>query len=110
MVGRAQVPRDLCRVTYRSITPKVHRVITYLDQHYSTPAIAVKYVASLVSTNPDYLSRKFRKETGLRLHDYLLRKRVQTSVALLRDPAKSIKEISGEVGFSCSESLEVFSH
>jgi AraC-like DNA-binding protein len=94
---------DLCSISCGLISQKVYRVIAYIDQYYFSQNIEVDRLASLVSTHPDHLSRKFRKETGLRLHDYLLRKRIQMSVLLLSDPAKNIKEISHEVGFSCPE-------
>jgi len=103
MVSPVYIADDLCRISYRSISPKVYRVIIYINEYYFIQDIEVNRLASLVRTHPDYLSRKFRKETGVRLHDYILRKRIQMSAVLLRDPAKNIKEISHEVGFRCPE-------
>ena len=103
MIEPIPVPDNLCTISYRSISPKVYRVLAYIDQYYFSHDIEVNRLASLISTHPDHLSRKFRKETGIRLHDYVLRKRVQMSTLLLSDPAKNIKEISHEVGFSCPE-------
>ena len=103
MASRAHIPLDFCRISDRSVSQKVHRVLTYIDQYYFTQKIEVNRLAFLVSTHPNHLSRKFRKETGVGLHDYLLQKRIQMSAILLRDPAISIKEISHEVGFSCPE-------
>ena len=103
MVNRDHFPFDFCRIFNRSINPKVRHILIYIDQYYSTKKIVLNDLASLVNIHPDYLSRIFRKETGVRLHDYLLLKRIQMSVTLLRDPKKSIKKISNEVGFSCPE-------
>src|SRR5262245_5907165 len=103
MVGPVYIPDDLCRISDKSISPKVCQIITYINQYYFIQDIEVNRLASLVSTHPDHLSRKFKKETGVRLHDYLLRKRIQMSAVLLKNPAKNIKEISHLVGFSCPE-------
>ena len=103
MASPVYITDNLCRISEKSISPKVYRVIIYINQYYFTRDIEVNLLACLVSTHPDHLSRKFRKETGVRLHDYILRKRIQMSADLLRDPAKNIKEISHEVGFSCPE-------
>ena len=97
------IPDDLCKISDKTISPKVCQVITYINQYYFIQDIEVNRLASLVSTHPDHLSRKFRKETGVRLHDYILRRRVQMSAILLKDPSKNIKEISHLVGFSCPE-------
>ena len=96
-------PLGFYRISSRSISPKVRHVLIYIDHYYFTQKIVVNDLASLVGIHPDYLRRRFRKETGVGLHDYLLLRRIQLSVILLRDPAKSIKKISDEVGFSCPE-------
>ncbi|MEW6682472.1 MAG: helix-turn-helix transcriptional regulator [Nitrospirota bacterium] len=53
----------------------------------------------MVDIHPDYLSRRFKRETGIGLHDYLLTLRLQRATALLVKTTKSIKEISAEAGF-----------
>ena len=103
MAIRVHFPLDSSGLSDRPISPKVRHILTYIDQFYFTQKIVVNDLAFLVNIHPDYLSKIFRKETGIRIHEYLLLKRIQMSVTLLRDSTKSIKKISNEVGFTCPE-------
>ncbi|MCR5715416.1 MAG: response regulator [Lachnospiraceae bacterium] len=49
--------------------------------------------------NPSYLSRIFRKETGLNLSEYILRERLSMAKKLLLETDKKIYEIAEETGF-----------
>ncbi len=78
----------------------IHQVLIHIDRYYHTPAIWLDNVASHMGVHPDYLGRRFKKELGIRFHDYLMLKRIQRAVPLLTHSTKSIKEISYEIGFS----------
>jgi two-component system response regulator YesN len=70
----------------------------HLDQCFLQP-ITLRQASAVVDVHPDYLSRRFKRETGVGLHDYLLTLRLQRATSLLVKTTKSIKEISAEVGF-----------
>lgn len=79
------------------------RVITeYINIRYVSP-LTLNEAALLVNLNPKYLSRRFKKEAGIGFHDYCLLVQIHKAFPLLRDPSKSIKEISYAVGFSRPE-------
>ncbi len=86
------------------ISQKIKQVLAYIDMNYNQK-ITLSTVSSQVGIHPQYLSKRFKKELGIGLHEYLLRKRIQKAHFLLVESVKSIKEISYELGFSCPESF-----
>jgi two-component system response regulator YesN len=73
-----------------------------LDQSFSRP-LTLRDAATEVDLHPDYLSRRFKLETGIGFHEYLLTVRLQHATTLLVTSTKSIKEIAYEVGFRAPE-------
>lgn len=76
----------------------VKRAIVYIDQHASAP-ISRWQLAENVNVSEDYLTRIFRKETGLSPWDYLNRHRIHLAVKLLKQTTLSINEIASQTGF-----------
>ncbi len=62
--------------------------------------IPLEEIARQVEISPFYFSKLFKEETGENFIDYLTSARVGRAKELLGDPAKSIKEISAETGYS----------
>lgn len=50
-------------------------------------------------TNRNTLSKKFKKETGLSLIEYILKLRINVACMLLRDTSLPVSEIMERVGF-----------
>lgn len=57
-------------------------------------------IANQVFLNPDYLTRVFKKETGLSISDYLQQQRIEYAKELLRNTEQSISDIAVQVGYS----------
>lgn len=58
--------------------------------------------AKQVYMSPDYLTKLFRKETGMSLSDYIIQKRISIAKQLLATTGLSMVEISRRTGFSYS--------
>ncbi len=91
---------NLRKNSYKATSLTIQQALLHIDRYYNTPTIWLDNVASHMGVHPDYLGRRFKKELGIRFHDYLLLKRVQRAIPLLTRSTKRIKEISYEVGFS----------
>ena len=59
-------------------------------------------LAAAVFLNPDYLTRRFKQETGMSISDYVIEKRLSLAKNLLRKTDMSIVEIAERSGFSYS--------
>lgn len=85
-----------------SLSPKIWRVAGHLEQCFAQP-LTLRSVAAIVGLHPDYLSRRFKRETGMGFHEHLLTLRLRHATTLLVASTKSIKEIGYDVGFSAPE-------
>lgn len=60
--------------------------------------LSLSLLASEMNLNASYLSSLFSRETGMKLTEYINRRRIEASLAYMNDPEISIKEILPEVG------------
>jgi two-component system, response regulator YesN len=61
--------------------------------------ITCETIAARVSLNSDYLTRLFKKETGLSVSAYILREKMRLAAELLDTSGLSISEISERLGY-----------
>ena len=68
----------------------------------SNPAaeLQVEKIASSFQISREHLSRIFREETGLAIHEYIIRTRLKMAIHLLLQTRLSVKEISARCGWS----------
>lgn len=83
-----------------TLSIKIRRAVQYIDRHYGSSELSLEDVGQAVSLHPKYLSASFKEECGVGFHDYLIEIRIDRALQLLKDPHRTIKEVSGEVGFS----------
>lgn len=67
-----------------------------------TTEISRDELAGQVFMSPDYLTKLFKKETGMSLSEYIIAKRIALAKQLLAETDLSIVEISQRTGFSYS--------
>ncbi len=78
---------------------QVVKCMDYIGQHLHDK-ITMEQLAEHVKLNETYLSKLFRKETGLSISEYIRNKRVEEAMALLRYSDKTSIEIATDLGFS----------
>lgn len=61
--------------------------------------LSVKAIADRVFLHPVYLSKIYKSETGEGLGDYIIRKRMERALYLLKHTNKKIYEITAELGY-----------
>lgn len=77
----------------------IRRTIAYIDEHLSEP-ITTASIAATVSVHPDYLSKRFKQETGEALHSFILRRRTEEAAHFMRYGNDSIPDIAAFYQFS----------
>lgn len=78
-------------------SPQIMRVLEYIGQNYMSD-ISLEKCAEMTGISYTYLSKAFKRETGMRFVEYLNRQRVKKAKSLLirQDvPMKNIAELSG---------------
>lgn len=87
-------------VTFSSSEKSVASIICeYIDMHF-TEDINRNILAEIVYLDPDYTARLFKKETGISLMNYIIKKRVEMAKDLLSNTELSVNLISDKVGYS----------
>lgn len=86
----------------RSIRPlqkwRLKRVIEYVDTNLSSK-LGLLDLAAVAGLSRMHFASQFRAATGLRPHEFLLRRRIRRSEELLRSSRMAILEIALAVGF-----------
>ena len=94
-LNRLLEPLDTPR---RDAHPLIERAKAHIGARY-TRRLSLSRVAEALAVSPNYLSRLFRKETGLTLTSYIQHARLDRAKRLLADDARSISEIAYQVGY-----------
>lgn len=82
----------------------------YIEMHLEEP-VSLKQLAALVGYRDYYLSRKFKKETGFSIVDYIKYARIEKAKLLLSTTRDSVQDIAKRLRF-CSSSYfsQTFQH
>ena len=72
----------------------------YILSHYNDTEMSVNQIARAIAVSPNYLCAIFKKETGITIKQYILKKRIEAANQLLLNTDKSIYEICDAVGYN----------
>jgi len=76
----------------------VSRVVVYMQDHL-TERISVQELADMVYVSKSYLSRVFKKKTGVSMMEYLNSLRMEAAKAMLAASAMNTEEIAYQTGY-----------
>ena len=85
----------------------VREALSYLNENFCDPNLSLKTAAANVYSNESYLSRVFKKEVGLSLIEYVMKKRIEESILLLNTTDLKVYEIAEKVGFRDSHYFSI---
>lgn len=81
---------------------QVRACCEYIELHLEEP-VSLKQLAALVGYRDYYLSRKFKKETGFNINDYIKFARIEKAKLLLTSTREPVRDIARRLQF-CSSS------
>jgi AraC-like DNA-binding protein len=93
--GLRQMPQE----EWRGATDFSARVLAVVRSHYVRADCNVAGVAHELGISPNYLSARFRNETGMRLGDLILQERLEQSRHLLETGNLSVADVAQRSGF-----------
>ncbi|MCS7459110.1 AraC family transcriptional regulator [Paenibacillus doosanensis] len=76
----------------------VQKAVEFIQMNYSQP-VAIADMADWIGLERKYLSKLFKSGTGMSPQDFLIHFRVSKACELMKNPALSIGEIAGSVGY-----------
>ena len=77
----------------------VSKTIEYVKEHYSQD-LSLLELANHVSCSPSYLSRLFKKRTGISLNNFINQTRIVAAKALLQQTELPVSTVAIETGFT----------
>ncbi len=83
----------------QGMSPDIFQCIQFISTHTNQP-LSVDDVAEAVGRSRSYLSKKFKKELGFNLSDFIMRRKLEEGKSLLAYTEKTISEISEYLCFS----------
>ena len=81
------------------VSELVHTVLVYIQQHYREE-LSLDIVAEHAAVTSPYLSKRFKKEMGIGLSNYINEFRIKKAAELLENSNLSLAEIAQAVGYS----------
>lgn len=85
----------------------VEEALVYINENLCEPELSLRLIASKIYSNESYLSRVFKKEKGISLIEYILKKRIEESVRLLNTTDLKVYEIADKIGFRDSHYFSI---
>lgn len=87
---------------------KVRFVCDYIASHYQED-LSLESLSKIAYVHPDYLSRIFKRETGMNLNRYIKTFRLNKACQLLENSQQKITAISQSVGYqNCAYFIRSF--
>lgn len=77
----------------------MRRALAYMEENYGS-SITLTDVADHVGLSPEYLSRLFKEDTGMKFVVYLNNLRLKYALSLLKNTNLKVYEVAEKVGYS----------
>jgi AraC family transcriptional regulator len=88
-----------------SLTPsRLQQSIDYIHAHLNGD-LSMAQIAGSVNSSPTYFASSFKRATGISLHQYVIKQRVERAKLLLETTDLPIANIASQVGFSSQSHL-----
>ena len=94
---RSSERRDIAR-------DRMAAVLEYISAHLHAP-ISLMHLAAVADVSVFHFAHAFRRRMGMPPHQYVLRKRIELAISLMRNPEESIVDIALRCGFSSQSHL-----
>ncbi|MFR1434856.1 MAG: response regulator [Acutalibacteraceae bacterium] len=78
---------------------RIFQIIRYINENFAAE-LSLDSVSQMFYLNPSYLSRLFKKETGGKFIDYLVKVRLNKAKELLAGGKKTVNQVSEMVGYT----------
>jgi AraC-like DNA-binding protein len=92
-------PANTCNCTRAGLSNRrLARVLAYIDANIAEP-ITLSNLAAAAGLSRMYFARQFRVATGIRPHEYVLRRRIERSQQLLTATSDALVDVALSVGF-----------
>jgi AraC-like DNA-binding protein len=82
-----------------SVDFRINKIKRYIEQHFEED-LPVKKLAAMIKLNDVYFDSLFKQETGVSLHQYLIKVRIRNAENMLRSGEYKVSEAAELCGYS----------
>ncbi len=93
--------RSVLEFSVSSYSPMIRDIVTYLTVHLSED-VKIDDLGRMHSAHISHISRKFKKETGMSIPEYVSRQRMALAKLYFEGGEVSVKEVARRLGFTDS--------
>ena len=90
---------NIVTTNYNALSKEVSYVLQYIDTHLNTQ-IKMADILSVTYNSKYYLMHNFKKETGMSIFQYVLKRKCEEAIFLLKNSDMSISDIADSLSFS----------
>jgi AraC-like DNA-binding protein len=94
----------LCKPEEDQAPDVIENALSYIAQNAQNPISLVK-LADMASMSTFHFGRVFKKRTGFRPHEYIIRTRIDLAKVLLKTTHSRVRQIAHECGFGSEASF-----
>lgn len=98
------INKEIDLSNFESFVPVISKVTDYIHNNLEEK-LSLKDIAKYVNVNPTYLSTLFKKINGISLWEYIITKRVEKAIDLLKNTNMKKLDIAFQCGFSSSSNF-----
>ncbi|ANS74700.1 hypothetical protein AWM70_08945 [Paenibacillus yonginensis] len=80
-------------------TSYVHKAVRYILEHLDG-SLSLNEIARQVHIHPNYLSERFKRETGQNFSEFVTRARMEKAMSILMETPAKISDVAHQVGYS----------
>ncbi len=100
-LGKSNPRKNQINVCEQVYSLPLKASISYLNEHLGDKGMNLMRLSNESAfVNPDYLGKLFKKETGLKFNDFLLKLRIEKAMELLLETDLSLQEIAEKCGYA----------
>jgi len=77
----------------------VRKVKAYIESRYTDKNLNVAELGEQFRISPYYLSRIFKDSTSEGLLDYIHKRRIDTSIVLMKSTDATVQEVANQIGY-----------
>jgi len=78
---------------------QLRRVVEHIEAHVDR-RLALAELAAVAGASPSHFKALFKRSTGLPVHQYVIRRRVERARLLLQETTTSIADVAAQTGFA----------
>lgn len=86
------------------MTSVLHKILHYIDTSFMTLK-NIDEIAQKLSYSKFYISHIFKEKTGMTVCEYIMRKKTEAAIAMLKEEQSSIADISERLGYESTQSF-----